>query len=1028
MSTAKIVTTPSDKFLIPVFKLLNSNVVLSPGILYKINFNNRDGSKILNYFKAKSDRINNHLLRNSFPDIAEELSSENHQNNHNSKDNTVQMISDDSVRSSRSLKKFLNNDETSTSSSSTGNQYDWLLCGVLSKHESSYLTIVRIVGVTFDESSKSYVITFQGITRGKISPEEQGFPKDCLTEVASNNVEIKDEVLTGLVADFNGNMKALFEVISQFIQVAAENKEHGESKAGSLSPLFQILALQLNNAEYLDSESKLKALITKFNDNYHYETTAKNTQIYLKLLDLSIAILPVSSLQFLKEHDIHSRILKFTELITQFQEIFKVLDTALSYVDEFNASSTDLEKSKIISTQLKSIRHSIDVISPELKKGNNNNKPTTPSDPELSMIAKFIENSIPTPSIKLLLMKDLNRLLKMAPQNSEYQVLRNYFDIIMDIPFGKYESLKEFELTDVQKRLDLDHFGLHKVKKRLLQYVSVLKLIQMNEQQQHEKHRSDQQHSNPDTQAANEEDLIVASEGKQQQRHQKPQKQPVPSPQKQSKSPIILLVGPPGVGKTSLAQSIASSLGRKFQRISLGGVRDESSIRGHRRTYVGSMPGLIITALRKAGTMNPVLLLDEIDKLSGGVNSTGKVNGDPEAALLEVLDPEQNWNFMDHYLGFEIDLSQVLFICTANELGSISSALRDRLEVIELSGYTFEEKQVILQKFLLPKQIKVNGMELGNVLLNDTVSGKLIREYVRESGVRNLERLVAGICRGKAVEYINSPETYDSEVKELQLIKYLGLPRFPVMKALLETPESSISEKYGIVNGLSYNSSGVGDVLLFEVILIRNEKLNETKLQMTGNLGKTLTESVRISISFLRSILSRRLLSNVDCQTLLSDLSHSELNIHVPSGGVEKDGPSAGITITLAILSTLLHLPVPSNIAMTGEISLRGKVLPIGGIIEKLQGAAQYGLNLVLVPLANQRDVIEGFVNDDLELMAFVKDPNEGVGVVKKRVWDRLGVKIEFVETFWDVLRFVWQGRDQVSVKEEDQIVRSSHI
>lgn len=1007
MTTPKIdIVTSKDKFLIPVFKLTNSPVVLAPGILYKINFNNDEGFRILNYFKKNSSKINNHLLETSFPKAEAVKETEAGEKSG--------VISDDSIRSSRALKKFLNGEKQSSNKT-----YDWLLCGLLAKNEKEYVTVVRIVGVTYDESNKGFVLTFQALTRGKISSEETGFPKDCLTEVVSNIAAFKDPVLKELVYEFNDRTSVLFEKIEKFLKMTSVTEG---TKPASLSPLYQILYLQLNNSDYVDSITKLKSLISKFNTNYEYEDTAKNSEIYLKLLDLTIAILPISNLEFLKALDISERVHKFHSLLEDFEQIFEVLDKALNYVSKFNSNATNLEKSKIISDQLKSIRHSIDVISPDLRKLNGKNG-SNEQENELGPIIKFINNipsSLPKDAVSLLT-KDFKRLVKMPTQHSEYQVLRNYFDIIVDIPFEKFRALKDFDLEEVSAQLDDDHYGLYRVKKRLLQYVSVLKLLQQNNLSQDSMNQGVQNTSAIVTaedfvltdqidKATSEPKTLIATTAT------------IPF-QNQTRSPILLFVGPPGVGKTSLAKSIASSLGREFQRVSLGGVRDESEIRGHRRTYVGSMPGLIINALRKAGTMNPLILLDEIDKVCGGVNSTGKLNGDPEAALLEVLDPEQNGNFTDHYVGFPVDLSQVLFVCTANELGSISAPLRDRMEVIELSGYSFDEKREIGARFLLPKQVKSNGLPKGAIKISGEIWGKLISEYVRESGVRNLERLIGGVCRGKAVEFITDKATFQGEVKEIELIKYLGLPRFPVMRSLIETPSSSISSQHGIVNGLSYSSSGVGDVLLFEVVAIPNKSVTQTKLQMTGNLGKTLSESVQIAIGFIRSILSRSLLKDFDCSALLERLDHCELNLHVPAGGIEKDGPSAGITITLAVLSTLLEKKVPETIAMTGEISLRGKVLPIGGVLEKLLGASQYGLKTVLLPSSNERDVIEAFSENDEELMKFVLDKQTSDAIIKERIDGKLGLRVIYVETFWDVLKAVWDN--QVKVEEGTW---SSHI
>jgi ATP-dependent Lon protease len=565
--------------------------------------------------------------------------------------------------------------------------------------------------------------------------------------------------------------------------------------------------------------------------------------------------------------------------------------------------------------------------------------------------------------------------------------------------------------------LDDDHYGLFHVKKRLLQYLSVLKLHETNELSKLSEASSNPPSSSSSS-SASDDQLIIGNYQEVLDEH--PRNEPttkVSKPTKNSiKSPILLFVGPPGVGKTSLAKSIADSLGRKFQRVSLGGIRDESEIRGHRRTYVGSLPGVIINALRKAGSMNPLILLDEIDKVCGGANSAGRVNGDPEAALLEVLDPEQNWSFTDHYIGFPVDLSNVLFLCTANELGSISAPLRDRMEVIEISGYTFEEKLQIGSRFLLPKQIKQNGLPPKSVVIEHNIWEKLIQEYIREAGVRNLERKIAAICRGKAVEYVQSNGNDVEFVKNVEpnkLVKYLGLPIHPITKDILTYPK--FSKPQGVVNGLSYSSDGSGSVLVFEIIAIPSlnakQESDSPKLIMTGRLGETLTESIKIGLTFIKSIISRNLIISINSREVLKTFNNSELHLHVPMGSVPKDGPSAGITITLALLSIALNKPVPGYIAMTGEITLRGKVLPIGGLGEKLLGASQNGIKKVLVPKLNRKDIIETFYNDDEDkLIGFLKDGVvvDGYGEPEKKVKDKLDIEIVYVDSFFDVIKAVW--------------------
>ncbi|WP_353855047.1 endopeptidase La [Bacillus sp. Bos-x628] len=495
---------------------------------------------------------------------------------------------------------------------------------------------------------------------------------------------------------------------------------------------------------------------------------------------------------------------------------------------------------------------------------------------EVSTLMSKIEQSSMPDSVRETAIKELNRYEKIPSSSAESSVIRNYIDWLINLPWGIYTK-DRLDLKLASKILDDEHHGLEKVKERVLEYLAVQKLTNS------------------------------------------------------LKGPILCLAGPPGVGKTSLAKSIAKSLDRKFIRISLGGVRDESEIRGHRRTYVGAMPGRIIRGMSKAGTMNPVFLLDEIDKMSSDFR------GDPSSAMLEVLDPEQNHNFSDHYIEETFDLSQVLFIATANNLATIPGPLRDRMEMITIAGYTEVEKAEIVKDHLLPKQLKQHGLKKANLQLREAAIYDIIRYYTREAGVRGLERQLAAICR-KAARIIVTEDRKRITITEKNVSQYLG-------KRLYRYGQAETSDQVGVVTGLAYTTVG-GDTLSIEVSL----SPGKGKLLLTGKLGDVMRESAQAAFSYIRS--------RADELNIDPDFNEKhDIHIHVPEGAVPKDGPSAGITIATALVSALTGRPVSKEVGMTGEITLRGRVLPIGGLKEKALGAHRAGLKTIILPKDNEKDI-----------------------------------------------------------------------
>ncbi|HSC28518.1 MAG TPA: endopeptidase La, partial [Vicinamibacterales bacterium] len=498
---------------------------------------------------------------------------------------------------------------------------------------------------------------------------------------------------------------------------------------------------------------------------------------------------------------------------------------------------------------------------------------------EVEELRKKIEQAKMPEEVEEKAIQELKRLEAMPPMSAEATVSRNYLDWLIAVPWQK-KTKESRDLKRAEHILNEDHYGLEKIKDRILEFLAVRALI------------------------------------------------------RKPKATILTFSGPPGVGKTSLAKSIARAMNRKFVRLSLGGVRDEAEIRGHRRTYIGAFPGQIVQMMKKAGTVNPVFLLDEVDKMSMDFR------GDPSAALLEVLDPEQNNTFLDHYLDVEYDLSNVMFICTANVLHTIPQALRDRMEVLQLAGYTEQEKIEIARKFLAPKAIEGTGLTGGNVAFLDEAFQTIIQRYTREAGVRNLEREISSICRKIARKVVVEGKGFKEEIDAAKVTEYLGVPRF---RPTLAEEKNEI----GIATGLAWTEVG-GEILVTEATLMPGKG----HLTLTGKLGDVMQESAQAAMSYVRS--------KSDDFNIPKDFNRrTDVHVHVPEGAIPKDGPSAGITLATALVSAIARVPTRRDVAMTGEITLRGKVLPIGGVKEKVLAAHRAGLKTIVLPKDNEKDLAD---------------------------------------------------------------------
>ena len=573
------------------------------------------------------------------------------------------------------------------------------------------------------------------------------------------------------------------------------------------------------------------------------------------------------------------KILQYRLLKDQYFEVAKLLTSELDVLRIEKDIDTKLHESIQKSQRKFLIQEQIRIMQDEL----GSEEIVTP---ELMKLKQQIKDAKMPRDVNEKAMEEFNKLKKTMPQSPEFGVSRNYLDWMVSVPWYK-RTKDDLNVKHVQNILDEDHFGLEKPKERILEHIAVLNLV------------------------------------------------------KEMKGQILCFVGPPGVGKTSLGKSIARALGRKFVRISLGGVRDEAEIRGHRRTYIGSMPGKIIQSMKRAGVINPVILMDEVDKMSMDFR------GDPSSALLEVLDPEQNVTFNDHYLDVDYDLSHVMFITTANVRYQIPLPLQDRMEIIELPGYLEYDKREIAKRHIIPKQLSEHGLKNEMVKLEDSAIIKIIRQYTREAGVRNLEREIASVCRKVAKDIVllkqkNGRRTQQKSINvdEKKIEGYLGVPKF-------RSRSANIERKIGSVIGLAWTSVG-GEILNVDVTIMNGHE----RLTLTGQLGDVMKESAQAALSYIRSNAKR-------LGVPANFYQKKEIHIHLPEGAIPKDGPSAGITMAMAIISAASNRPARNDVAMTGEITLRGNVLAIGGLNEKLLAAQRGGIKTVLIPKENEKDLTE---------------------------------------------------------------------
>ena len=673
-------------------------------------------------------------------------------------------------------------------------------------------------------------VLVEGISRGTITEfmQEEPYIKVAIEEIVYDTESINED------KEVQATVRNVFDAFEEYINIS-----------NRVSPEILINLAEMDN------------------ENRFIDTIAAN--MFLK---------PEQKQAILDEFDIQTRLELILKTLLEEIELLKIEKKIALKVKK---SMNKVQKEYYLREQLKAIQKEL---------GEEEDL-----DSEVETYKKQLKKIKASKETKEKISKEIDKFSKISPMAPDSTVSRNYLDTIFSLPWNK-ESKDKLDIKRAEEILDNEHYGLDKVKERIIEYLAIRQLSSS------------------------------------------------------LKGPILCLVGPPGVGKTSIAKSIANSLDRKFVRISLGGVRDEAEIRGHRRTYVGAIPGRIINGLKEVKTKNPVFLLDEIDKMASDFK------GDPGAAMLEVLDPEQNKDFVDHYLEVPFDLSKILFVTTANSLGTIPRPLLDRMEIIEITGYIEEEKLNIAKKYLLPKQIKEHALKEGFVKIDDETMIEIINSYTREAGVRGLERTIGKICRKAARKYVEDNSIEEIVVTKSDLETYLG-------KQKVRHQLAGKKPEVGVVTGLAWTSVG-GETLTTEVNVLKGKG----QIVLTGKLGDVMKESAQTGISYIRSIADK-----FDINP--NFYKENDIHIHLPEGAVPKDGPSAGITMALGVISALTNIPVRNNVAMTGEITLRGRVLAVGGVKEKLLAAHRAGITKVLLPEECEADLdeIPQKVKDDMEFV-----------------------------------------------------------
>ncbi len=706
----------------------------------------------------------------------------------------------------------------------------------------------------------------------KVDVNERG--EKIISLTALNKVEVKDFVIT----KENEHVAAKVVPFEEVIDLDAATEE---------ALLKNLKDISYDILDIIKASNELKTLLNSFSRVSQFTDIA--TQQLPIILSKKQEILECASVK--------NKALKVLELLVEQRELMKV-----------NSEVGDLISNKTSKAYRDSIlREQLKVIKEELGEDK--------EEDEVSLRERVLKAKMPT-EVEKSTLREVSKLEKLGPQNSESHMLRTYIELLLELPWEKPESA-EINVLEAQKILDRDHYGLVKVKENILRFLSVLKL------------------------------------------------------NKNKKGSILLLVGPPGVGKTSLGQSIAEALNRKYVRLSLGGVRDDSEIRGHRRTYIGSMPGKIIDSIKRAKTTNPVFILDEIDKMGRSYH------GDPASALLEVLDPEQNLTFRDHYLDVPYDLSNVFFIATANSLEGIPGPLLDRMEIIQLGSYTNVEKLHIAKKYIVPKVFKESGVENFLEFLSEEKIKNIIVDYTREAGVRDLKRKFSVLAAYLATKVVKGEAV--SEISEADIEIALGVNKIPIENMLTKAHP-------GVVTGLAWTPVG-GDILFIETAMMPGTG----KIILTGKLGEVMSESAQIALSLVRSKISP-FVSHLDFNKL-------DFHLHVPSGAIPKDGPSAGITMFTALSSLVLGQPVDQNLAMTGEVTLRGAVMPVGGVKEKIIAAHRSGIRNIILSKRNEKDLTE--VPDEVKAeinFQFIEDINDLLAILFKRKTNLLAEKTSLTE------------------------------